>query len=78
MEVMAMEEKEVQEQKQRIVIELKEDDYRSLIALKTLIGVSWRDILVAGAIWWIEKLNLEEYLENLRKKIDNLIRTNKQ
>jgi hypothetical protein len=75
---MVMEEKEMQEQKQRIVVELKEEDYRSLIALKTLIGVSWRDILVAGAIWWIEELNLEEYLENLRKKIDNLIKTNKQ
>jgi hypothetical protein len=73
-----MEEKEMQEQKQRIVVELKEEDYRSLIALKTLINVSWRDILVAGAIWWIEELNLEEYLENLRKRIDNLIGTKKQ
>jgi hypothetical protein len=75
---MVMEEKEMQEQKQRIVVELKEEDYRSLIALKTLIGVSWRDIIVAGAIWWVEELNLEEYLENLRKKIDNLIGTKKQ
>jgi hypothetical protein len=73
-----MEEKEMQEQKQRVVLELKEDDYRSLIALKTLIGVSWRDILIAGAIWWINELNLEEYLENLRKKVENLIETTKK
>jgi hypothetical protein len=73
-----MTEKETLEQKQRIVVEINEDDYRSLIALKSLIRVSWRDILVAGAIWWINELNLEEYLENLRNKIDNLIRTKSQ
>jgi hypothetical protein len=73
-----MTEKETLEQKQRIVIELKDDDYKSLLALKTLINVSWREILVAGAIWWINELNLEEYLENLRKKVEELTKTKSQ
>lgn len=67
-----------QEQKQRIVLELKEDDYRAAIALKTLLGISWRDILIAGCIWWVNELNLEEYLDNLREKVEKLIETKKQ
>ena len=62
-----------QEQKQRIVIELREDDYKAAIALKTLLGIGWRDILIAGCIWWVNELNLEEHLEQLRSKIKELV-----
>jgi len=62
-----------QEQKQRIVVELKEDDYRAALALKTLLGISWRDILIAGCIWFVKELNLEEYLDQLRSKIKELV-----
>jgi hypothetical protein len=58
--------------KQRIVIELKEDDYEAAMALKALLGISWRDILIAGCIWWVDELNLEEHLEQLRSKIKKL------
>jgi len=67
-----------QEQKQRIVIELKEDDYKAVIALKTLLGISWRDVLIAGCIWWTKELNLEEYLERLREKVNKLVEQKNQ
>jgi hypothetical protein len=60
------------EQKQRIVIELREDDYKAAIAVKTLLGVSWRDVLIAGCIWWVNELNLEERLEQIRSKVKEL------
>jgi len=53
--------------KQRVVIEVNSDDYEALLALKQIAGLGWRDILVAGAVYWIGKLQFEEKIEKLRQ-----------
>lgn len=55
-------------EKVRVVIELSKDDYETLSTLKNLMSLQWRDIIVAGAIWWSKKLNLEEKIERIREK----------
>jgi len=60
------------EEKARIVIELSKEDYEALSTLKNLINVSWRDIIIAGAIWWSQELNLEETLEKVREQVSKI------
>jgi len=58
--------------KQRVVIEVLQDDYDALLALKQITGLGWRDILVAGAVYWIDQLQLEEQIEKLRSKAEQI------
>jgi hypothetical protein len=61
-----------EEEKARIVIELSREDYESLITLKNLLNISWRDVLVAGAIWWCNELKLEERIERIREQVNKI------
>jgi len=58
--------------KQRVVIEVNSDDYEALLALKQIAGLGWKDILVAGAVYWIDQLQLEKQIEKLRSKAEQI------
>ncbi len=62
----------LEEKKVRVVIELSKNDYEALSTLKNLTNVSWRDIIVAGAIWWSKELNLEEKIERIREHVSKI------
>lgn len=68
----------MEREKQRIVVEVSKKDYETLLALKTLINVSWRDIVIAGAIWWSKELDLEEKIERIREYVSKYIKNKKQ
>jgi hypothetical protein len=55
-------------EKARIVIEVSEEDYESLETLKRVLGVTWRDFLIGGAVYWVDRLGLEEQIEKIRVK----------
>ena len=63
-----MEDKE----KARIVIEVSKDDYEALLTIKNLLSISWRDLIIAGAIWWTNEVRLEERIENIREQVYKL------
>lgn len=56
----------------RVVVELSKNDYEALSTLKNLINVSWKDIIVAGAMWWSKELNLEEKIERIREHVSKI------
>ena len=58
--------------KQRVVIEISNEDYEALLALKQITGLGWRDILIAGAVYWIDQLQLEKQIEKLRSKAEQI------
>jgi hypothetical protein len=61
------------EKKNRIVIELQYDDYEALLVLKNLLGITWKDIIIAGAIAWSDAVNLEQKLDDLRTKFREIL-----
>jgi len=61
------------EKKIRIVVELSKDDYEAFIALKNLLGIQWKELLIAGAVWWADTLDLEQKIDNLRNEIKKLV-----
>lgn len=63
-----MEDKE----KARIVVEVSKEDYEALLTVKNLLNISWRDLIIAGAIWWSNELRLEERIENIREQVSKL------
>jgi hypothetical protein len=65
----------MKEEKVRVVVEVKEDDYEALLALKQLTGLGWRDILIAGAVYWIDQLQLEEQIEKLKSRAEQIKKT---
>ncbi|MGC9077086.1 MAG: hypothetical protein ACP5HT_07620 [Conexivisphaera sp.] len=59
--------------KKRVVIEIEEEDYLKLSALKRLLNIEWKDLLIGGAILYYRELNLDEEL----KKIKSLLQDQK-
>ncbi len=53
--------------KKRIVIEVEVDDYHALSFVKSILGLEWKDLLVAGAVYWSNEYNLEEKINAIRK-----------
>jgi len=53
--------------KKRVVIELSIDDYKALSFVKSILGLEWKDLLVAGAVYWSNEYNLEEKINAIRK-----------
>jgi hypothetical protein len=62
----------MKEEKVRVVVEVKEDDYEALLALKQIAGLGWRDLLIAGAVYWINELKIEEQLEKVKSKAEQI------
>jgi hypothetical protein len=62
----------MKEERVRVVVEVKEDDYQALVALKQLTGLGWRDLLIAGAVYWIDQLQLETQIEKLKEKAEQI------
>jgi hypothetical protein len=60
-------------EKIRIVIEVEKDDYESLSMLKNLLGIQWKEFLIAGAVWWCDTLNLEQKIEEIRNQVKKFI-----
>jgi hypothetical protein len=65
----------VKKEKIRVVVEVAQDDYEALLALKQISGLGWRDILIAGAVYWINELKIEEQIEKLRDKAEQIQKT---
>jgi len=63
-----MDEKKETEVK-RIVIELPEDDYRTLKFIKNLVGLEWKDMLIHSAMQIVEDLGGEEKFMKYAKTI---------
>jgi hypothetical protein len=59
-------------EKARIVIEVSEEDYETLRQFKEITGLGWREILLGGAVFWYDKLNLDEIIQTLRQKFETL------
>jgi hypothetical protein len=59
-------------EKTRVVIELSDEDYKILSAIKNFSNLNWRDLLIAGALYVIDELKLEEKLDNLLNTIETL------
>jgi hypothetical protein len=59
-------------EKTRVVVEVSIDDYQALVALKQLTGLNWRDIIIAGAVYWINELKIEEQIEKLKEKAEQI------
>jgi hypothetical protein len=61
--------------KKRVVIEVEEEEYLKLSALKRLLNIEWKDLLIGGAILYYRELNLEEELRKIKSllvdKINN-------
>jgi hypothetical protein len=62
----------MQGEKVRIVVEVSEEDYETLRQFKEVTGLGWRDILLGGAVFWYDKLNLDEIIQTLKEKFETL------
>ena len=55
--------------KRRIVVEVEVDDYRTLSFIKSLLGLEWRDLLIAGAAKWADEFQLEEKIAAIKQML---------
>jgi hypothetical protein len=55
--------------KKRIVLEVGIEDYKRLLALKKILDVEWRDFMIAGAVYYVRELNIEEELKKIKKML---------
>jgi hypothetical protein len=55
--------------KKRVVLEVDIEDYKRLLSLKKILDVEWRDFMIAGAVYYVRELNIDEEL----KKIKNML-----
>jgi len=53
----------------RIVVELKDEDFSTLKFVKNLMGIQWKDLIIAGALWWTDEVFREETDERKKKVI---------
>ncbi len=63
--------------KKRIVVEVEVDDYRALSFVKNLLGLEWKDLLIAGAVRWADEYGLEEKINAIRKMLKEEEKTEK-
>ena len=70
-----MTKKVCEKEKRRVIVEIAQDDFESLLVLKRILSISWRDMLIAGAIWWTEQTNIEKFIDNLKNTINNIAQT---
>ena len=61
-----------EQQKARVVVELELDDYEALAVLKQICNLSWRDILIAGGVYWSDMLQIEEQIEKIKEKMKQI------
>ncbi|HDI03214.1 MAG TPA: hypothetical protein ENF67_01600 [Candidatus Pacearchaeota archaeon] len=56
--------------KKVVYIELEEEDFKTLKVIKAALDLDWRDILIAGGVYWVEKIGGEEKVkETIETKI---------
>ncbi|MGB9809319.1 MAG: hypothetical protein ACPLSA_04675 [Caldanaerobacter sp.] len=55
--------------KKRIVLEVDLENYSRLLTLKKILDVEWRDFMIAGAVYYIRELNIEEELSKIRNML---------
>ncbi len=55
--------------KKRIVVEVELDDYQALSFVKSLLGLEWKDLLVAGAVKWADEFKLEEKISAVKEML---------
>ena len=46
--------------KKVVYIELEEEDFKTIKLIKSAFDLSWQDVLIAGAVAWVEKMGGEE------------------
>ncbi len=63
--------------KKRIVVEVEIDDYRALSFVKSLLGLEWKDLLVAGAAKWADEFQLEEKIAAIKEMLKEEEKTDK-
>ena len=61
-----------EKEKVRVVIELEQDDYESLTILKQICNLGWRDLLIAGAVYWSDMLEVEKLIEKIKEKMKEI------
>jgi len=62
----------MENKKIRIVVEVSKDDYEALYSVKKFTNLSWKDFLIAGAIYVVDKTKLEEKIDNLLNIIESI------
>jgi len=62
----------MENKKIRIVVEVSKDDYEALCSVKKFTNLSWKDFLIAGAIYVVDKTKLEEKIDNLLNIIESI------
>jgi hypothetical protein len=55
--------------KKRIVLEVDLEDYSRLLTLKKILNIEWRDFMIAGAVYYVRELNIEEELKKIKKML---------
>ena len=57
--------------KKVVYIELEEEDFKTIKLIKSAFDLSWQDVLIAGAVAWVEKMGGEE---KVKKAIETKIK----
>ena len=58
----------------RIVIEIEEEDYETLTMMKDLLNLTWRDFLIAGAVFWNKEFKVFDKIEELKAKLEEFLK----
>ena len=57
--------------KKRIVVEVELDDYQALLFVKNLLGLEWKDLIIAGAVRWADAFHLDDKLNAIKEMLKN-------
>jgi len=60
-------------EKKRIIAEVELEDYTTLDTIKRMIGLTWEDLIIAGAVWWVNKMGGEKIFIQRVKEVQKAI-----
>ena len=60
-------------EKKRIIAEVELEDYTTLDTIKRMIGLTWEDLIIAGAVWWVDKMGGEKIFIQRVKEVQKAI-----
>ena len=62
----------MKKKKARVLVELDLGDYWRITKLKNLTGLLWKDIILGGMVFWINKLDLKEKVRELEEGVKEI------